>query len=115
MRQTLIAACLFVAAAQISSCIQKPMPTAEINAHASEGQSMRDSIQTIVLNADMGDTVYIESSNKMDSMARQIDTLRTQLYLSNQKIERVKHHAAIVQHNKSQLKFFLGWVTRDIR
>lgn len=43
-----------------------------------------------------------------------IDTLKTQLFISNYKVEKVKYYLKIVNNNRTQEVFLRGWVTRAV-
>lgn len=47
-------------------------------------------------------------------MGRMNDTLSSQLFLSNYKIEKVKFYLAICLRDKTQDKFLKGWVRRAV-
>lgn len=42
------------------------------------------------------------------------DSLKTSLFLSNYKIEKVRYYLKIVKRKPSQRKYIVGWVTRAI-
>lgn len=43
-----------------------------------------------------------------------IDTLKTQLFISNYKVEKVKYYLKIVNRDRTQEVFLRGWVTRAV-
>ena len=59
------------------------------------------------------DTTYIEIVS-CDSLLMVIDSLKTQLFLSNYKVEKVKYYLKIVDKNPSQVKFLRGWMRRAV-
>ena len=55
---------------------------------------------------------YFDSfTEKYDSIE---DSLKTELFISKYKLERIKQYDSIVIRNSSQAKFFRGWVRRVI-
>lgn len=60
------------------------------------------------------DLSTMDLKNYTDSITRVIDTLRTNLFISNYKVEKVKYYLAIVLRNPSQEKFFKGWIRRAV-
>lgn len=70
---------------------------------------------TSSIEASLKDTVYIHSEKKYDSiyalLKKKNDTLLNERY----KIERVRYYSKIVQRNKTQTKFLLGWILRAIK
>lgn len=53
--------------------------------------------------------------NECVRLNRQVDSLQTELFLSQFRINRVEHYVGIVDHNPSQLKFLRGWIKRAIQ
>lgn len=55
------------------------------------------------------DTVYIHSQSKLT------DSLQTQLFISNYKLERVKYYLKICLRNPSKDKWLKGWIKRAVQ
>jgi hypothetical protein len=58
------------------------------------------------------DTVWIRGDK--DSLQQVVNDLRTKLFISNYKIERVRYYMKICQHRPSQTKFLVSWIHRAI-
>lgn len=56
----------------------------------------------------------IELRDSLKMLKSGVDTIKTQLFLSNYKVERVKYYLNIVKRDKTQEVFLRGWVTRAI-
>lgn len=64
----------------------------------------------------------LEAFRKCDSVIRvnnillkRHDSLKTALFISLYKINRVKYYLAIVNHKPSQAKFLRGWIIRAVK
>jgi hypothetical protein len=56
------------------------------------------------------DTVYVNVVNK-----KTLDSIATELFVANYKIERVKYYLNICLRNPSQDKFLKGWIKRAVK
>lgn len=64
------------------------------------------------------DTVYVPAVNTImykPSPVSNCDSFKTKLFISNYKIERVKHFLRIVDNNPTQIKYLKGWVRRAVQ
>lgn len=46
---------------------------------------------------------------------KKMDSLKTELFLSDLRIEKVKYYTGIVDRNPSQIKFLRGWIRRAVQ
>lgn len=51
---------------------------------------------------------------RLDSVQGLLDTTKTQLFLSNYKVEKVRFYLNICDKNPTQVKFLRGWIKRGI-
>lgn len=49
------------------------------------------------------------------ALNKKVDSLKTELFLSEFKAERMQYYIGIVEHDPSQLKFLKGWINRAIQ
>lgn len=93
------------------SCNPKTDCTKELAQHKSDSVSLvnakSENERLIVTNENLRDSI---KSFKKENC----DTLRTQLLLSNFKIEKVRYYLKIVNNNKTQEVFLRGWITRAV-
>lgn len=86
-----------------------------IKGPSSEGSfSIKDTVK---------DTIYIPTFDyemKYDLLSQiktlddSIHVLRRELSVYKNKIEVIRYYLKIVKHNRSQLKFFVGWINRQV-
>jgi len=60
------------------------------------------------------DLSTIDFRSYQDSIVKVIDTLKTNLFISEYKVEKVKYYLSIVLRNPSQEKFLKGWIRRAV-
>jgi len=56
-----------------------------------------------------------DCTKKIDSLKARIDSLKTALFLSNNKVEKVRFYLNICLKKPSQDKFLKGWIKRALK
>jgi hypothetical protein len=121
MKFILLSLCIL----QIAACHPKPQVT-QVCTHdqckltIDSLQSDNDDIRNQLLEGYssvtwMADSLAAEN-NKLylviDSLSTNTDSLKTKLFVSNYKLERIKFYVRICMRSPSQKTFLLGWVRR---
>lgn len=56
-----------------------------------------------------------KANNQLAAYKHQTDSLKTQLFLANYRVEQVKVYIKICNRKPSQIKFLKGWITRAVQ
>ncbi len=68
----------------------------------------------IKANNDSIDKLFVLLNSQVITVARINDSLKTALFLSNYKVEKVRYYLKICNKTPSNNKFLKGWVTRAV-
>jgi sRNA-binding regulator protein Hfq len=56
-----------------------------------------------------------KTNSQLVAYKHQTDSLKTQLFLANYRVEQVKVYIKICNRKPSQIKFLKGWITRAVQ
>lgn len=59
-------------------------------------------------------SINAELRDSLVALRTGVDTIKTQLFLSNFKVEKVRYYLKIVSRDRTQETFLRGWVTRAV-
>lgn len=83
-----------------------------INDMSAQLQVANDSIACLNNIISAKDSAYIQSLNSLHNCDSANTALRSELFVANYKLGRIKEYCNIVKRNNSQLQFLRGWIVR---
>lgn len=116
MKKISIALCLIICAIsckpKIEDVDQSYYYEQIINDMSTQLQVANDSIVSLNKILAVKDSSYFENLNSLHNCDSTNTTLRSELFVANYKLGRIKEYCDIVKRNSSQLQFLRGWIIR---
>lgn len=78
------------------------------------GKSVQDKQDKPPVSPTRYDSLLVVLNKNIYAFAKRNDSLKTKLFLTQYKIEKVKYYLAIVDRKPSQIKYLKGWVRRAV-
>lgn len=83
-----------------------------INNLSAELEAANDSITSLNNKIELKDSLYTVVINNLNTCDSSNINLRSELFVANYKLGRIKEYCDIVKRNKTQLQFLRGWIVR---
>lgn len=83
-----------------------------INNLSAELEVANDSIASLNIKLEFKDSLYNTVVNNLNACDSSNINLRSELFVANYKLGRIKEYCNIVKRDNTQLKFLRGWVNR---
>lgn len=83
-----------------------------INNLSAELEAANDSIASLNNKIELKDSLYTAAINNLNACDSSNINLRSELFVANYKLGRIKEYCDIVKKNKIQLQFLRGWIVR---
>lgn len=83
-----------------------------INNLSAELEAANDSIASLNNKIEFKDSLYTVVINNLNVCDSSNINLRSELFVANYKLGRIKEYCDIVKRNKTQLQFLRGWIVR---
>ena len=83
-----------------------------INNLSAELEAANDSITSLNNKIELKDSLYTDVINNLNTCDSSNINLRSELFVANYKLGRIKEYCDIVKRNKTQLQFLRGWIVR---
>ena len=83
-----------------------------INNLFAELEAANDSIASLNTKIEFKDSLYNIAINNLNTCDSSNINLRSELFVANYKLGRIKEYCDIVKRNKTQLQFLRGWIVR---
>ena len=77
-----------------------------------ELDAANDSISKLNSTIALKDSVYLQAITNLHNCDSSNVNLRSELFVANYKLGRIKEYCDIVKRNNSQLQFLRGWIVR---
>jgi len=106
---------IFIAAIIFSACSSQVQPTVKyIEPEKTISQELNQRVFISDSTLNVRDLQIAELRDSLKVLKLKSDSISTQLFLANYKIEKVKYYLKICNKTPSNNKFLKGWVTRAV-